>query len=318
MIHRRQALSLALGAAALVSTQSLSQTYPSQTVRVVVPFQAGSATDIVARIIVDKLAGPLGQNVVVENRPGLPGTASVADSPPDGHTLMLTSNGHTITGIVNKNLSFDPVKSFAGVTLTVDVPYAILVPADFPAKNVKDLIALAKANPGKLNFASSGGVGSATYIATVVFMEAAGIEMVSVTYKGAPDSLNSVMRGDTQVYFAPLAVSTELMAAGKVRALAVTTAERVPTMKDLPTIAESGLPTFKWEAWFGVMVPAKTPREIVARLNTEIIDVLKRPDVRERLLASGTIPRHSTPEEFDRLIAEETAKLADMLKDRIK
>jgi tripartite-type tricarboxylate transporter receptor subunit TctC len=231
---------------------------------------------------------------------------------------MLTSNGHTISGIVNKNLSYDPVKDFAGVTRVATVPYCIVVPPDFGPKTVKELIELAKANPGKLNFASSGGVGSATFIASVLFREAAGIDIVSVPYKGAPESLASVMRNDTQMYFAPVSVAAELKAAGKVRIIAVVTDTRVPTMKDVPTAAESGLPGFKYEAWFGIMAPAGTPKPILTRLNSEIIDILKRPDVAERLVGTGAIPLYGSPEEFDQIIAGDVAKLTAMFKDGVK
>src|ERR1700754_4149040 len=167
MMNRRRVIGIAALAASIgLSSATLAQTYPNQSVRIVVPFSAGSATDILARLISDKLADRLGQPVIVENRPGPPGTTAVAKSPADGYTLMLTSNGHTISGIVNKNLAYDPVKDFSGVTLVATVPYCVIVPPDFAPKNIGELIALAKANPGKLNFASSGGVGSSTFIAS--------------------------------------------------------------------------------------------------------------------------------------------------------
>jgi tripartite-type tricarboxylate transporter receptor subunit TctC len=309
---------VALAATIGCSSSTLAQNYPNQSVRILVPFSAGSATDILARVISDKLADRFGQPVVVENRPGPPGTTAAAKSAADGHTLMLTSNGHTISGIVNRNLSFDPVRDFSGVTLVATIPYCVIVPPHFAAKNIREMIELAKAKPGRLNFAASGGVGSSTFIATVLFREAAGIDIVSVPYKGAPESLSSVMRNDTQMYFGPVNVAASLMDAGKVRVLAVATAERVPTLKHVPTIAESGLPGFKYEAWFGVMAPANTPRPIVTRLNREIVDILKRPDVAERLSATGAVPLTSSPEEFDKIIAADTARLAEMFKDGVK
>jgi tripartite-type tricarboxylate transporter receptor subunit TctC len=308
----------ALAASIGLSSATLAQTYPNQPVRIVVPFSAGSATDILARLISDKLADRLGQPVIVENRPGPPGTTAVAKSPADGYTLMLTSNGHTISGIVNKNLAYDPVKDFSGVTLVATVPYCVIVPPDFAPRNIKELIELAKANPGKLNFASSGGVGSSTFIASVLFREAAGIDIVSVSYKGAPESLAGVMRNDTQMYFGPVNIAAELMAAGKIRILAVATSERVPTLKDVPTIAESGLPGFKYEAWFGIMAPVNTPPAIISRLNTEIGDILRRPDVTERLATTGAVPLYGTPDEFNKIIARDTARLTEMFKDGVK
>jgi tripartite-type tricarboxylate transporter receptor subunit TctC len=319
MINLKWAIGIsALAATIGWSTSALAQSYPNQPVRILVPFSAGSATDILARLISDKLADRLGQPVIVENRPGPPGTTAAAKSPADGYTLMLTSNGHTISGIANKNLSFDPVKDFSGVTLVATVPYCVIVPPDFASKNIRELIELAKANPGKLNFAASGGVGSSTFIASVLFREAAGIDIVSVPYKGAPESLGGVMRNDTQMYFGPVNVAAELMAAGKVRILAVATSERVPTLKDVPTIAESGLPGFRYEAWFGIMAPAHTPPSIISRLNVEIGDILRRPDVTERLAATGAVPLYSTPDEFNKIIARDTARLTEMFKDGVK
>lgn len=317
-MYLKVVIGLVLAAMTAMAGVSFADNYPSRPVRIIVPFSAGSATDILARVISDKLGDRLGQPVIVENRPGSPGTTAVAKSRADGYTLMLTSNGHTISGIVNKDLAYDPVRDFAGVTLVATVPYCVIVPPDFPPQNIKDLIALAKANPGKFNFAASGGVGSSTFIASVLFKQAAGIDIVSVPYKGAPESLTSIMRNDTQIYFGPVNVAAELRAAGKVRVLAVATSERVPTMKDIPTIAESGLPGFKYDAWFGIMVPANTPRPIIARLNQEIGDILREKDVSGRLAATGAVPLLSSAEEFDRIIAGDTARLTGMFKEGVK
>jgi tripartite-type tricarboxylate transporter receptor subunit TctC len=318
MLNRRRAVCAMILATVLgASAPAIAQDYPTKPIRVIVPFSAGSATDILARLVSDGLSERLGQPVVVENRPGPAGTTAVAKSPSDGYTLMLTSSGHTISGVVNKNLSFDPVKDFSGVIRVATIPYCVLVPPDFGPKTIKELVELAKANPGKLNFAASGGVGSATFIATAMFRDAAGIDIVSVAYKGAPESLSSVMRNDTQMYFAPVNVGADLMAAGKVRVLAVVTGERVPALKDIPTIAESGVPGFKYEAWFGIMAPAQTPRSIIARLNREIGEILERPAIRERFAGMGAVPIGGTPEEFDRVIASETQKLAEMFKDGV-
>ena len=290
-----------------------AQDYPAQPVKIVVPFSGGSATDILARTISDKLAERLGQSVVVENRPGLVGTTTVAKSAPDGYTLILTSNGHTIAGVINRDLPFDPVKDFAGVTLVANVPVALVVPPNSPVKSVTELIALAKANPGKLNFASPG-LGSSTFIAGAMFREAAGIDIVHVPYRGGPEALMSVVRGDTQLYFVPINISRELMSAGKIRVIAVATAERVPSMKDIPTVAESGLPGFKYDSWFGVMAPAGTPKPVIARLNREIVAILKEPDVVTKLDGTGAVPLTSMAGEFDAIIAADAGKLAQMFK----
>ncbi|MCK9917830.1 tripartite tricarboxylate transporter substrate binding protein [Microbacteriaceae bacterium K1510] len=303
-----------LGAAAPAAAQS----YPTQQpVRIIVPFSAGSATDILARIVAEKLTEKWKHNVVVENRPGLPGTTAVAKSAPDGYTLMLTSNGHTIAGVVNKNLTFDPVKDFAAVTPVASVPVVMIVPPDSPAKSVKDFIALAKDNPGKLNFASPGPA-SATFIAAAMFKDAAQIDLVHVPYKGAPEAVTSVVRGDTQLYFTPINVGVELVQAGKVRALAVATAARNPTMKDLPTIGEDALPGFKYDSWFGLLAPAGTPRDIVSKVHGDVAEIIKTDDIKAKFAAQGVEAMSMTPEAFDKTIAEDTAKLASMYQDGIK
>lgn len=301
-----------------MSAQTSAQTYPTQQpVRIVVPFSAGSATDILARIVADKLSEKWHHSVVVENRPGLPGTTTVAKSAADGYTLMLTSNGHTIAGVINKSLSFDPVKDFVGITPVASVPVVMIVPPDSPAKTVKEFIELAKANPGKLNFASPG-LGSSTFIAAALFTAAAKIDMVHVPYKGAPEAVTSVMRGDTQMYFTPINVGAELVQAGKVRALAVATGERNPTMKDIPTIAESGLPGFKYDSWFGLLAPAKTPREIIVKVNRDLVEILKTDDIKAKFAAQGVYAMPLTPEAFDKIIVDDTAKLAEIFKDGAK
>jgi tripartite-type tricarboxylate transporter receptor subunit TctC len=309
----------ALTAAAVgLSTPLSAQTYPSQNpVRIVVPFSAGSATDILARIVADKLSEKWSHTVVVENRPGIPGTTAVAKSTPDGYTLMLTSNGHTITSVINKNLTFDPVKDFAGITPVATVPVVLIVPPDSPAKSVKEFIELAKANPGKLNFASPGPA-SATFIAAALFKEAAKIDLVHVPYKGAPEAVTSVMRGDTQMYFTPINVGAELVQAGKVRALAVATATRNPTMKDTPTIGEAALPGFKYDSWFGLLAPAGTPREIIVKINRDVVDIIKTDDIKAKFAAQGVEAMPLTPEAFDKVIAADTARLAEIFKDGVK
>ena len=318
-IHRRTLLAVAASAVVSFASggQAWAQAYPSQTVRIVVPFSAGSSTDILARIVADKLTTAWGQTVLVENRPGIPGTTSVAKSAPDGYTLMMTSNGHTIAGVINKSLTFDPVKDFSGVTPVASVPVVLIVPPDSPAKSVKEFIDLAKANPGKFNFASPGPA-SATFIAAAMFKEAAKIDLVHVPYKGAPEAVTSVMRGDTQMYFTPINVGAELVQAGKVRALAVATATRNPTMKDTPTIGEAALPGFKYDSWFGLLAPAGTPREIIAKVNRDVAEILKTDDIKAKFAAQGVEAMALAPDAFDAIIAADTAKLADMFKDGVK
>src|SRR5947208_5846079 len=213
--------------AAACGTAFAQGDYPNQRVTIVVPFGAGSVTDIMARIIADDLGKRWNQNVIVENRPGLAGTVSVAKAPADGYTLMLTSNGHTVAGLVNKNLPFDPVKDFAGITRVSSAPLYLIINPKVPAKTLKELIDLAKAKPGTLNF-SSPGLASTTFIAGALFRKAAGINIVHVPFKSAPDAVTAVVRGDAQMYFAPVNLSKEMAEAGKVRALAAVTPRRIP------------------------------------------------------------------------------------------
>ena len=246
MIRAFAHIGLGIAAVLAASGGASAQNYPTQTVRIVVPFSAGSITDGLARILADKLATMWKQQVIVENRPGLPGTASVATAAKDGYTLMLTSNGHTIARAINKTVPFDPVKDFAGVSIVASAPVVAIVPPDSPAKTLKEFIELARKNPGKLNF-SSAGVASTTFLAAEVMRQEAKLDMVHVPYKGAPEAVTAVIRGDVQFYFAPIPSAQSLGAAGKVRVLAVNSAKRAPQLPDVPTVAEAALPNYKYE-----------------------------------------------------------------------
>lgn len=309
-----RAIAIGLGTAALLAATggAFAQSYPSQTVRIVVPFSAGSITDGLARILADKLSTMWKQQVIVENRPGLPGTASVATSKPDGHTLMLTSNGHTIARAINKKVPFDPVKDFAGVSIVASAPLAAVVPADSPAKTLKEFIALAQKNPGKLNF-SSAGVASTTFLSGEIFKQTAKINMVHVPFKGAPEAMTAVVRGDVQFYFAPISPSRSLSKAGKVRVLAVNYPKRIPQLPDVPTVAEAALPNFAYESWFGVMAPAKTPAAIKDKVAKDIAAALKLPDVVAYMQKVSNIPAPTTPAEFDKIIARDTARYTKVM-----
>jgi tripartite-type tricarboxylate transporter receptor subunit TctC len=298
-----------LGAAALTLTSfgaSAQAPYPNQVVRIVVPFSAGSATDLLARAVGDKLSEKWKQQVVIENRPGLAGTTSAAKSAADGYTLMLTSNGHTVAGALNKNLQFDPVKDFAGITPVATIPLVLIINPDIPAKNVKEFIDLAKAKPGSMNFASPG-LGSTTFIAGALFRQNAGVNLVHVPYKGAPESNMSVVRGDSHMYFTPANTALELMQSGKVRALAVATAKRVPSMPDVPTLAESGLTNFSYDSWFGLMAPAGTPAAIIDKINKDTVEALQDPALQDRMAKQGGVAViHSSPAKFDEIIRSDT------------
>jgi tripartite-type tricarboxylate transporter receptor subunit TctC len=304
-------MALAMLAAGVVNAPA--QTYPNQVVRIVVPFSAGSITDGLARILADKLAEIWKQQVIVENRPGIPGTTGVAKSTPDGYTLMLTSNGHTIAGALNKSLQFDPVKDFAGVSRVAAVPLVAIVPPELPLKNLRDFIAMANEKPGQLNF-SSAGVASTSYLSAEIFRQDAKINIVHVPYKGAPEAVTAVMRNDAQLYFAPIPSTQELSATGKVKAIAINSAQRVPQLPDVPTVAET-LPSYKYESWFGVLAPAGTPQAILTKVSGDIAKVLEMPDVREKMLQQGSIPAPTTPAEMDAINKADTERYGKILRD---
>jgi tripartite-type tricarboxylate transporter receptor subunit TctC len=307
------ALSTVAAAAFGGSLDASAQAYPNQVVRIVVPFSAGSITDGLARILADKLGDLWKQQVIVENRPGLPGTTAVAKSAPDGYTLMLTSNGHTIASAINKSIQFDPVKDFAGVSRVAAVPLVAIVPPDFPGKTLKDFIAAANEKPGQLNF-SSAGIASTSYLSAEILKQDARINIQHVPYKGAPEATTAVIRNDVQMYMAPIPSTQELTATGKVKALAINSAKRVPQLPDVPTVAET-LPNYKYESWFGVLAPAGTPQAILTKVSEDIAKVLEMPDVREKLLAQGSIPAPTTPAEFDAINKSDTERYGKILKD---
>ena len=308
-------LATMLASAALVASifGASAQTYPNQVVRLVVPFTAGSITDGLARILADKLSELWKQQVIVENRPGLPGTTTVAKSAPDGYTLMLTSNGHTIAGAINKSLQFDPVKDFSGVSRVASVPLVAIVSPDFPGNSVKDFIARAKEKPGALNF-SSAGIASTSYLSAEIFKQEAKIDIQHIPYKGSPEATTAVIRNDAQLYMAPIPATKDLSSTGKVKAIAINSATRVPQLPDVPTIAET-LPDYKYESWFGVLAPHGTPQPILTKVSEDIAKVLQMPDVREKLLAQGSIPAPNTPLEFDAINKADTERYSKILKD---
>ena len=287
--------------------------YPSQMVKIVVPFTAGSNTDILARIMAEKLGAVWKQTVIVENRPGIPGTVSVANSAPDGYTLMLTSNGHTILNVINKDLPIDPVKAFSGITPVATVPLVLIVSPSVPAENLKEFIALAKAKPNTLNFASAG-IASSNYIAGELLKQTAAIDIVHIPYRGTPEQLTSVMRGDAQLSMAFVGTAISFIQSGQVRAVAMATAQRYPALPDVPTFAESGLPQYHYDAWFGLLAPAKTPAPILKKISEDVASVMKNDDVVKRLETMGAIPVVSTPEQFDATIRSDADRYGKLLK----
>jgi tripartite-type tricarboxylate transporter receptor subunit TctC len=304
------ALAAAAGLATL--TPASAQSWPTQRDTIVVPFGAGSVTDILARIFADEMGRRWNQQVIVENRPGLAGTAAVAKATPDGYTLMVTSNGHTVAGLVTKERPFDPVKDFAGITRLGSVPLFLITHPDVPAKSLKEIIELAKKEPGKLNF-SSPGLASTTFIAGAQFRRVAGINIVHVPYKSAPDAVTAVIRGDAQLYFAPVNLARDQSQAGKVRALAAATEKRIPELPDTPTFTEAGL-KFVYDSWFGLMTQAAVPQAIRDKISKDWADAIKTPEVQSKLKSQFIIGVTDTPAQMDKIVAEETAQLTETFK----
>jgi tripartite-type tricarboxylate transporter receptor subunit TctC len=305
-------------AATLVATAALvspaaAQGYPSQRVTIVVPFGAGSVTDILARIVADDMSKRWSQQVIVENRPGLAGTTAVGKAAPDGHTLMLTSNGHTVAGLVSKTLTVDPVKDFSGVTRIASAPLYLITSPELGAKTLKDVVDKAKAQPGKLNF-SSPGLASTTFIAGALFRKTAGVNIVHVPFKSAPEAVTAVIRNDVQMYFAPVNLAKEQSEAGKVVAIAAATAQRIPELPNVPTFTQAGVP-FVYDSWFGLIAPHGTPKAVLDKIAKDWSDALKTPEMKAKLDAQFVIAKSDTPAAFDKIIADETANLTQVFKE---
>lgn len=303
-------------AASFAHAETAAQ-YPSKPIHLIVPFPPGGTTDILARDVAQKLSETWHQQVIVENRPGAGGNIGadlVAKAAPDGYTLVMGTVGtHAINPSLYKKMPYDHVKDFAPVVLVAGVPNVLVVNPSLPVHSVQELIAYAKANPGKLNFASSGN-GTSIHLSGELFKSMTGVEMTHVPYKGSAPALTDLIGGQVQLMFDNLPSSLGFIKAGKLRALAVTSAARSATLPDLPTIAESGLPGFEASSWFGVLAPAGTPRDIVQKVNQAVAAWLDTPDAKQRLLAQGAIPAGGSPEAFAKHIDAETAKWAKVVK----
>jgi len=312
-VHRIFA-AVALAALAAVAQ---AQAWPSKPIKWVVPFAPGGTTDILARTVGEKLAVALGQPVIIENKPGAGGGVGAeftAKSAPDGYTIMGgTISTHAINASLYKSLPYDPVKDFVAITLIARVPNMLVINPSVPAKDVKELIALLKANPGKYSFASSGN-GTSQHLSGELFKSMSGTDMQHIPYKGSPPALQDVVGGQVAMTFDNITTALPLAKAGKLRALAVTTAKRSSVAPEVPTLAESGLPGFEVGSWQGVFAPAGTPPEIVKRLNAEIVKALNMPDVRDKLSGLGAEIVADSPEEFSALVKAEVAKWADVVK----
>ena len=309
-LSRRQSLHLAAGAAALpvLSRNASAQTYPTRSVRLIVGFPAGNASDIFARLIAQSLSERLGRQFVVENRPGAGGnvgTEVVVRASPDGYTLLIVLTSNAINATLYANLNFDFIRDIAPVASIVDAPYAMVVNPSVPAKSVPEFIAYAKANPGKLNMASAG-IGGATHVFGELFMKMAGVNLLHVPYRG--NFMPDLLGGQVQVVFAPITHSIEYVRTGKLRALAVTSA----ALQETPTVAEF-VRGYEASGWYGIGAPKNTPTEIIDRLNKEINATLADPKIKARLADLGAVPMSMTPAEFGKFIAAETEKWAKVV-----
>jgi tripartite-type tricarboxylate transporter receptor subunit TctC len=305
-------------ALACAATFAFAQGYPEKPIRFVVGFTPGGPSDILARALGQKLGERWNQQVVIENRPGAGGNVAaeaVAKSAPDGYTWLLGNNSILATNqSLYRRLGYDPVKDFAPVSLVAVQPNILVVNPEVPANSVMDLISLARKHPGKLNYASSGS-GAAAHLAGELFKTMTGVDLVHVPYKGAQPALTDVIAGQVQVMFATSASVIPFIKAGKLRALAVTTAQRSASVPELPTVAEAGVPGFEAITWHGVVVPAATPAPLIERLNRDIVGVLRMPDLRERLATLGAEVVAGTPHEFTEYIAAEIPKWAKVVRD---
>ena len=294
-----------------------SQAFPAKPARLVVPFPPGGPLDAVGRLLAQQLSERWGQSVVVENKAGAGGNVGadlVAKSPPDGYTVVMGAlSTHAVNPSLYAKIPYDPQKDFAPITRVAVTPNVLVVNSALPVNSVKELIAYAKAHPGQLSF-GSGSTGSAGHLAGELLKVDAGIDMVHIPYKGAAPAMQALLAGDIQLMFDNLANAMAQVKAGKLRALAVTTAERSKLAPDLPTMAEAGVPGFDISTWFGLFAPAGTPADVIAKWNGDVVRILESPDVRERLLAQGAEPAPDSAADFGRFVASELAKYARIVK----
>ena len=301
----------------LAAGSALAQGFPSKPIHMVVAFPPGGSTDLAARALGEKLAAALGQPVVIDNKPGASGNIgaeAVAKSAPDGHTLFMAATSFATAPAFFQKLSWDPLRDFAPVSLVATVPIIVVVNPSVPANNTRELIAYSKANPGKLNLASPGAA-TLTRLSGEMFKQAAGVDWVTVHYKGGPPAVADLLGGQSQVMFANISDVITMVKAGRLRAIAVTTARRSAVAPELPTLSESGLPGFDASTWQAVFAPAGTPRQIVQRQNAAIVKAMAAPEMKDKFLTFGTDAATSTPEELGRYLASEVAKIAKIARD---
>jgi tripartite-type tricarboxylate transporter receptor subunit TctC len=298
-----------------VSQPAFADTYPSKPVRMIVGLAPGGATDIMARTLAPALSEELGQPVVVDNRPGAAGSigASIAaKSPPDGYTLFLASSSFTSNAVLEKNGAYDPLRDFEPISNIASAPFLLVVRSTLPVSSVQELIAYAKAHPGKLNYASSG-IGSTAHLSGELLKRAAGIDMTHIVYRGAGPALADVLGGQVDLMFASMVSSLHHAKSGKLKALAVTSAHRSRVVPEFPTVAEAGVPSFEMVGYFGLLAPAHTPASIVETVHAAVSRAIQRPEFVERIAADGAEPDGCTPAELRALLEHDMHKLADLL-----
>ncbi|MGH8617217.1 MAG: tripartite tricarboxylate transporter substrate binding protein [Burkholderiales bacterium] len=306
-------------AAVLTSAAAIAPAadYPVKPVRIIAASSPGSAVDIVVRIIAQKLAEPLGQQVIVDNRAGAGGNLGAelaAKAPPDGYTLFIGSPAHAINTGLYRRLNYDLLRDFAPVSQVTTGAYMVVVHPSLPAKTLKELAALARAKPGQLNF-SSAGAGNATHLAGELFKSLTKTSIEHVPYKGGGPAMTDLIGGQVQIMFPNLTQALPQVKTGRIRALAVTSEKRSPSAPDVPTGIESGLPGYVVTSWFGILVPAGTPREIVMKLNGDLVQTLRAPDVRDKLAGDGAEPVTSTPEQFGVFLKSEVTKWTQVIRE---
>ena len=297
----------AIVAAAAFASCAYAAEFPSRPIRIIVPFTPASSADVLARLVGTKLAETWSQQVVVDNRPSAGGTVAggiVANSAPDGHTLMVTSSAFAGAAALYDKLPYDPHKDFTTITLIVLTPVVLVTAPNIGVKSVKDLIALAQQKPGQLSFGSSG-IGSGTHYAGELFNMTAGIKAVHVPYRGSPEALTDIISGRIHFAMSPMLTATPVIRGGRLLAIGVTSPERLAMLPEVPTIAEAGLPGFVYQGWFGVFGPARMPRALVDRLNREIGRIIMLPENQERIARDGSFAKTSTPEEFEKMVRGE-------------
>ncbi len=303
--------------ATAAQTDSAARDYPKRPVRIIVPQTAGASTDFTARLVAQRLYERLGQTFVVDNRPGagsITGTDLVVKAAPDGHTLLVVASSIAINPALRKDLPFDPVRDLGPITQLASFPNIIVVHPSQPAKSVSELIQLAKSRPGQLNVAHSG-IGTGTHLSAELFRSMTGVQWTHIPFKGGAPAITATIGGEVQAMFATMPSALPHVRTGKLRGLAVTTPRRSPSAPDIPSVAEAGVPGYEASPWNGMFAPARTPKPVIARLNREVVAIMRTADMRDRLAHEGAEPVGNTPEEFAAVMKAESAKWAKVIRE---